>query len=234
MSHDKRSIKWLGAPKQRSRSTGLAKQTGKSRTKQKTDVTQVSFSERNTSSHSLATLWVVLYLYEKHSRGRGDSHSGIDKCCRLLLWSHSDCTGPKRTAAHRSTPRPLYRTEKQRGTILNYITLFPSILQKIADISWDLPLHERFLLYIKKTNENLPFLHIVNVNSGIYRWCYVFCCGYFWTRLRCCPLSIYPCTLEPPLADCQDLYSFASPCSRLHWDRFIQWWYYRFSSSNTV
>lgn len=32
-SHDKRSIKWLGALRQRSRSTGLAKQTGKSRTK---------------------------------------------------------------------------------------------------------------------------------------------------------------------------------------------------------
>lgn len=89
------------------------------------------FSEKNTSSHSHATLWSVLYLYEKHSRGRGGSHSGIDKCCRLLLWSHFDCTGPKRTAVHRSTPRPLCRTEKQRGTTLNYITFrFSSILQK--------------------------------------------------------------------------------------------------------
>lgn len=44
MSQDKRSIKWLGVPKQRSRSMGLAEQTGKRRAEhKKTNPTQLHF-----------------------------------------------------------------------------------------------------------------------------------------------------------------------------------------------
>lgn len=121
LSQDRSSITWLGAPKQRSRSIGLAEQTGKSRTEN----TNAGLSSRGASQ--LAWMEMVatcagLYLCGRHSRGRGCSRSGAGRRPQPLLWLHCDCIDPTHTAVRRSTPHPSYKTgtgKKMVGFFLN-------------------------------------------------------------------------------------------------------------------
>lgn len=124
-SQDRSSITWLGAPKQRSRSIGLAEQTGKSRTENKHGIVI-----RRDASIGLNGDGGGPYLRGRHNRGRGCSRSGSGRCSRPLLWLHFDCTGPTHTAVRRSTPHPSYKAARGKTIVWDALSFYVNLVHK--------------------------------------------------------------------------------------------------------
>lgn len=121
-SQESSSIRWLEESKQRSRSMGLAKQTGKSRAECIKETETRVFWRCSEKNQREADEWmneaVVFYLCGKHSRALGCSQSGIDMCCLLFPLLHFGCTDPTCTADPHSTPHLYCRTETKKHSFL--------------------------------------------------------------------------------------------------------------------